>query len=120
MAHWREKILADPGVSKKAILVGGQVVGNIVCFERSGQREVGYWIAREHWGKGIATGALRQFLRQVKERPLYAVAARHNAASIRVLQKCGFAIDGERRASDLVDGVVLKLDASEGPETRSS
>ena len=122
MEHWR-KILADPAVTKKAILFGGQVVGNIVSFERSGKREIGYWIGRAHWGKGIATKALFLLLRLVKERPLYAIVAKHNTASIRVLEKCGFAIEGESRGSSggrgpMVDEFTLKLCASEEQQTR--
>ncbi len=93
MAHWT-KILANDTVIRRTILYVGQVVGNIVRFEQDGKPEVGYWIEKEHWGKGIATDALSQFLAVVTERPLYAAAARDNLASIRVLKKCGFAITG--------------------------
>ena len=41
-----------------------------------GEREVSYWIDRAHWGKGIATEALKQFLALVTIRPLYARASR--------------------------------------------
>jgi RimJ/RimL family protein N-acetyltransferase len=47
------------------------------------------------WGKGIATRALTLFLQQGTVRPLYAHVARHNLASIRVLEKCGFTIANE-------------------------
>jgi RimJ/RimL family protein N-acetyltransferase len=93
MAHWA-KILADDSIVKRTIIHDGQVVGSIVRFEQDGKPEVGYWIGKEHWGKGIATSALSQFLNVVTERPLYAAAARDNVASIRVLEKCGFAITG--------------------------
>ncbi len=56
---------------------------------------MGYWLGREYWGKGIATRALSLFLDQVTARPLYAYVAKHNLASIRVLQKCGFTITSE-------------------------
>ncbi len=120
MAHWRKKILADPSVSKKTIVFDGHVVGNIVSFERSGKQEIGYWIGRAYWGKGIATKALFQFLRLVTERPLYAIVGKHNTASIRVLEKCGFAIERESRGSSggrgpMVDEFTLKLCASEVP-----
>jgi RimJ/RimL family protein N-acetyltransferase len=106
MAHWK-KILADTAVAKKTILFDGHVAGNIVSFERSGKREVGYWIGREYWGKGIATEALLQFLRHVTERPLYALVAKHNVASIRVLEKCGFAIADHGRGSPGARGPVV-------------
>ena len=113
MAHWR-KILADPTVNKKVVLFDRQVAGHVVSFERSGKREIGYWIGREHWGKGIATEALRQFLRQATERPLYGVVAKHNTASIRVLEKCGFVLAGRSRGSPggrgpAVEELILKL-----------
>jgi RimJ/RimL family protein N-acetyltransferase len=81
------------------------VAGNVVCFEHSGKREVGYWIAKDHWGKGVATKALSRFLDQVTERPLYAGVAKHNIASIRVLEKCGFRFseeDGDGQAQELL------------------
>lgn len=94
MAYWA-KILGDETVAKQTILIDGQVAGNIMSFERFGKREVGYWIAREHWGKGIATRALEAFLTQVTVRPLIARVAKHNVGSRRVLEKCGFTITGE-------------------------
>ena len=107
MAHWREKILGDETVAKKVVLFEGQVAGNIVSFERSGKREVGYWIGREYWGKGIATEALLQFLCHVTHRPLYAFVAKRNVASIRVLEKCGFAIVSQNHGSAGARGPVV-------------
>jgi RimJ/RimL family protein N-acetyltransferase len=98
IAHWN-KILLNDSILKKTIIVDGEVAGNIVSFVQEGEREVGYWIGREHWGKGVATQALRQFLDLVKERPLYAHVAKHNAASLRVLQKCGFKMKQIEEAS---------------------
>src|SRR5688500_12902104 len=89
MAHWT-KIMAEDSVLLKTILFNGIVAGNMVCFEQLGEREVGYWLGREYWGKGIATLALEQFLKQIKTRPLYAHVAKQNVASRRVLEKCGF------------------------------
>jgi RimJ/RimL family protein N-acetyltransferase len=93
-AHWN-RILDDESVVKKAILFEGEVAGNIVSFVNSGEREVGYWIGREFWGRGVATRALAGFLRLEVRRPLYASVARHNVASIKVLKNCGFRVSGE-------------------------
>ena len=91
-AHWA-RILGDPTVVVKTIVVDdGAVAGHVVAFERDGKREVGYWLGRPFWGRGIATRALDEFLRVVTERPLHAVVAVENRASIRVLEKCGFTI----------------------------
>lgn len=92
--HW-SRILADEGIMTKAILLDQEVVGHVGTFEQFGEREVTYWIAREHWNKGIATAALSQFLPRIPTRPLHARAAKDNIASRRVLEKCGFAITGE-------------------------
>lgn len=115
-AHWTTKILGDETVIKRTVLFDGHVAGNVVSFERFGEREVGYWIGREHWGKGVATRALSEFLGHVKARPLYARVAKHNVASLRVLEKCGFTIAGENSGSssaggDDVEELLLKLEA---------
>jgi RimJ/RimL family protein N-acetyltransferase len=99
MTHWA-KIMADDSVILKTILFDGQAAGNIVSFVRSGEREVGYWIGKEYWGKGIATKALAAFLDHVQMRPLYAHVAKSNVGSRRVLEKCGFTIVSEDKFSN--------------------
>jgi RimJ/RimL family protein N-acetyltransferase len=102
-AHW-SKILSDPGVVARAIVADELLVGTISCFESDGHdevesgspRAVGFWIAKEHWGRGIATRALGLLIEQVTVRPLHARAARSNRASIRVLERNGFVIAGYR------------------------
>jgi RimJ/RimL family protein N-acetyltransferase len=96
-ARW-EGIFKDPGVVPRAIIAGGVLVGSISVFGRDGLDYVGYWIAREHWGKGFASAGLRLLLGEVARRPLYARVATHNAASLRVLNRCGFR-ELERRVS---------------------
>ena len=96
-AHWA-KTLANPANMVRTIVVASavspqtaeQVAGNVCSFTRDGEREVGYWIDRAYWGRGVATAALSAYLRVEQTRPLYAGVAKHNAASLRILQKCGF------------------------------
>ena len=95
-AHWA-KTLGNPANMVRTIVVDGEVAGNVCSFTREGEREVGYWIDRAYWGRGIATAALTAYLELEQTRPLYAGVAQHNAASIRVLQKCGFTF---RRGDD--------------------
>ena len=92
--HWIT-VRANETSVNKTILFEGRVAGYIVSFERFGEREVGYWLGREFWGKGIATRALQDFLNHLPMRPLCARVAKHNGASLRVLQKCGFTIVSE-------------------------
>ena len=87
--HWA-KLLADDSLLKKTVIVDGEVAGNIGSWTAEGKREVGYWIDRAFWGRGVATEALSAFLGLEPVRPLHAGVANHNVASIRVLQKCGF------------------------------
>lgn len=103
MAHWA-KIRRDGANTLMTILFDGQVAGNIVSWQQDAEREVGYWLGKEYWGKGIATQALAEFLNHVTQRPLYAHVVKHNIASIRVLEKCGFTRYGEN-----AEEIILKL-----------
>lgn len=94
MAHWARNMRDDQNVNR-TILFNEQVVGYIVSFPMEGEREVGYWIGRDFWGKGIATQALSLFLTEIKTRPLYAHVVKDNVGSRRVLEKCGFSLTGE-------------------------
>lgn len=115
MAHWA-KIMAYEKNLIKAISFDGEVAGYILSWEMEGKREIGYWIGREFWGKGIATQALTQYLELEKTRPLFAHVAKHNVGSKRVLEKNGFNVIGEdsytNPAGVLVDEIVLKLGES--------
>lgn len=118
-AHWA-KIMADEATIIRVIEADGQVAGHLVSWEMKAGREVGYWLGREFWGKGIATEALRQFLGEVKTRPLFAHVAKHNLASQRVLEKCGFKVIGENkfknRGGEEMEEFVLRLDTLEKRE----
>jgi RimJ/RimL family protein N-acetyltransferase len=107
-AHWA-KIMADPTTVNRTVLVDGEVAGNAACFGAADEREVAYWLGREFWGRGVATAALRCLLSEVTERPLHARVAEHNTASLRVLEKCGFAVSGRELAPDGVVEVELRL-----------
>ena len=107
MAHWTT-ILREASVVLRTVLLDGEVAGNVVVFDYEGRREVGYWIGRAFWGKGVATSALRAFLAEVTERPIYAGVAEANVASIRVLEKCGFTTS-EAQAGDEDGHVLMRL-----------
>ena len=123
-AKWA-KILGDETVTARAIVCGGRVVGNVGAFVApwSGQREVTYWIGREHWGRGLATRGLTALVGLLAERPLHARAAADNTASLRVLEKCGFIPTGSERAfaearGEEIEEVILQLSA--GAPNRAS
>src|SRR3954471_5969912 len=65
-AHWA-KLRADETVVLRSIVADGEVVGSALSFLRDGERHVGYWIGREHWGRGVASAALGLLLDGVAE-----------------------------------------------------
>ncbi len=91
MLHW-EKITKDKAVIIRIILYKGRIAGHLISWKQEYQQEVGYWLGKEFWDKGIATAALSEFLKLIPIRPLYSHVALHNIASRRVLEKCGFLI----------------------------
>jgi RimJ/RimL family protein N-acetyltransferase len=62
----------------------------------------GYWLGRAHWGRGIATEAAQMLadhaLNAGGMRRLEASVFVENRASIRVLEKCGFTLEGRLRS----------------------
>ena len=99
-AHWN-RILRDETGTVKTIVVDGEVAGNIVSWRHDGVLEIGYWLGREFWGRGVATCALAAFVAATEERPLSAAAVEGNVGSMRVLEKCGFVRAGTE------DGMVV-------------
>lgn len=56
--------------------------------------ELGYWLAREHWSKGImsesVSAVMKYGFRVLELQKIQAWVLRENVASIHVLKKCGF------------------------------
>jgi RimJ/RimL family protein N-acetyltransferase len=95
--HW-QKIMVDDSVIIRTVLFEEQVAGYILSYVDEGNPEVGYWIGKKFWRKGIATKALAEFLSTVNtSRPMYARTAKDNQASKRVLEKCGFCVIKEMK-----------------------
>jgi len=112
-AVW-EGIFADPNASASVIEFEGStgrrdVVGSIGCFQADGHDCVGYWIARAHWGKGLASRSFALFWKEERRRPLHATAARANAPSRRVLEKCGFRCAGYRMGEETERFVATEI-----------
>ena len=75
----------------------GAVIGGIGIDEADEGTELGYWIARAHWGQGYATEAGRVMVdlaRLLGHARLTAGHFRDNPASGRVLRKLGFQVTG--------------------------
>ena len=86
--------------------------------------ELGYWLGEPFWGRGIMTAAVETMCREgfaawdiVR---IHAEAFARNAASRRVLEKAGFALEGTLRRSvykngEMLDSCIYALVREEAP-----
>lgn len=112
-AHWH-RLRDDPTILMRTIEVDGQPAGHVSSYVGDVGLEVTYWLGREYWGRGIASAALQAFLLVQTHRPLRGRAAADNAASLRVLERCGFARVGQARGfanarQAEIDEILLEL-----------
>lgn len=84
---------------------GALVGGTGLHFEAEHCASTGYVLARDAWGRGIATEALRAMVEVADTmqglRRLHALCHAEHAASARVLEKAGFAREGTLRRHTL-------------------
>jgi RimJ/RimL family protein N-acetyltransferase len=70
--------------------------------------EIGYWLAKPYWGRGIMTAVVQRACQHAFEAWGLAKIVAHvfsfNAASARVLEKCGFQKEGFLRKHHQKDG----------------
>jgi [ribosomal protein S5]-alanine N-acetyltransferase len=64
----QRRFLADDRITNKVILVNDDIAGSVASFVVEGDTEVTSWIRRDLWGRGIATAALGELLREVMVR----------------------------------------------------
>lgn len=98
-----------------AIAADGALAGSIALtmgtdvYRKSA--ELGYWLAKSYWGKGLMTRAVAQICKKgfaafdlVR---IYAEPFSRNIASRRVLEKNGFVLEGVLRKSVCKEGRIL-------------
>ena len=76
---------------------GAKLIGSVGLGRHGGDVELGYWIARSHWGQGYATEAAQAVLGLAQALGHSRIVAGHfvdNPASGRVLTKAGFRSTG--------------------------
>jgi RimJ/RimL family protein N-acetyltransferase len=112
---WIEQQIRSREENNWAIEVDGHAVGGIGIEPREDvnrlSAEIGFWLGEAYWGRGIMTDAAsavtryafhtRGFLR------VYAEVFEWNDASMRVLEKCGYAREGVLRRSATKAGQVI-------------
>ena len=107
-------VTKQPSPTVWAIDVGGEAIGGIGIELHSDvervSAEIGYWLGKAYWGRGIATEALKAVTKEVFERfdltRLYAVPFADHAASVRVLEKAGYVREGHLRQSAIKNGTI--------------
>ena len=78
---------------------GAKLIGCVGLDRHGDEVELGYWIARSHWGQGYATEAVGAVLSLASALGHRRISAGHfidNPASGRVLEKVGFVPTGGR------------------------
>ena len=81
------------------VFLGDEQIGGIGCLDG----ELGYFIARAHWGQGYATEIARAVVARAFEEPgleqVTASVMQGNPGSARVLEKLGFGVSGGSRCT---------------------
>ena len=98
-----------------AIEVQGEAAGGIGIRPLDdvyrGTAEIGYWLAEPFRGRGIVTNAVRALVPLAFERTdivrIQAGIFSNNAASMRVLERCGFTREAVHRNAITKNGVVM-------------
>jgi len=118
--HDAEVFLAEPAKPPAIVLaieIEGEAVGGIDVRPGAAELriggEIGYWLARRHWGQGIMSRVVTcwcgyLFSHYGFER-LQATVFSSNPASARVLEKSGFSREGTLRRAVIKHGGILDL-----------
>jgi len=109
------KVMLSEHKTHFAIESDHEAIGSISLMPRHDiyrfTAELGYWLAEPFWGKGIMTKATRVLSEYAFEElgllRIFAKTYTTNTASIRMLEKSGFSLEGVLRASVFKDGRIL-------------
>ena len=99
--------------NKQDKLIGG--IGfmgqHLKCGVYEFSDEIGYWLAKEDWGKGIMTQVVEQVVAygfdKLKLMRIEARVFTINPASAKVLEKCGFELEGIQKKTFYKNGKFL-------------
>jgi RimJ/RimL family protein N-acetyltransferase len=89
----RDPYYPDCLILRRDSAAGAEVIGGIGLARHEQGAELGYWIARRHWGHGYASEAARAMLALAQVAGHRRIVAHHfvdNPASGRVLARAGF------------------------------
>lgn len=116
-AEWYINFVAQEGAPDLhlCIEVDGTAAGAIsILFQQDVSRrsaEIGYWLARPYWGRGIMTSAVQVITTYAFAHfdlcRIYAQVFAPNLASAQVLVKAGYELEGRLRKSVTKDGQTM-------------
>ena len=112
---WISLVMQQSPEANFAIASPDEVIGGIgLTFRDDIHRrsaEIGYWLGEPFWGRGIATAALRSLTDYAFANHdivrLDAGVFEWNPASMRVLEKVGYVLEGRLRKSVTKDGQTI-------------
>ena len=113
LADYEQTLLPNAESFGQTVYVDGKYVGDVWCYCMDMDEEPNCMLSfcifeREYWSRGIATAAVKMFIRNICARfhvnTIGAFAFANNRASIRVLEKNGFVVMEEFEE----DGVLSK------------
>ncbi len=98
-----------------AIEINGEAAGIISLLLKDDvhrlSAEIGYWLGETHWGKGIATEAVKALTDYAFENTdlvrIYGIVFQNNRASATVLENAGYRFEGTQRKAIYKNGEVL-------------
>lgn len=112
---WLDRVVGAEPESQFAIEIDGGAAGGIgLALQEDVARisaELGYWLGEEYWGRGVMSPAVRAVTEYGLEAlglyRIYALVFEWNPASVRVLEKAGFSLEGRMRQAAIKDGRIL-------------
>lgn len=115
--NWLASIRGQDPETNFALADGYRVIGGIgLVLGQDVHRcaaEIGYWLTPDRWGQGIATRSVEWLTGHAFEHfelsRVHAPVFEFNAASCRVLEKCGYRLEGRERQAAIKGGKVIDL-----------
>ncbi len=115
--QWINKESTTQPLTNFAVVYEGKLAGSMgIILEKdvySNCVEIGYFIGEIFWGKGIATMAISRLCsyidKQFEPTRIMARVFEHNKASMKVLEKNGFHLEGVQQKAAVKNNMVLDV-----------
>lgn len=113
--EWIAFTTSQNPIQNMAVTYYGQVAGSIGVMPKDDVNrksiEIGYFVGEDYWGLGIASKAVALLIDYIKSHfdviRVYAEVFNHNKASMKVLEKNGFHLEGIRRKAVVKNNVIM-------------